>query len=126
LRPPLKGQRPIWLEGLRQTAEARQWSPSRPALARRHPHLKSPTMTDDLNRKTELKKMELCDSCAGIQRNWRKAPGHPELVQGANRQERRGGALVTVTKYRCDRCGTAWEYENDKANLKAGWSVVGR
>jgi hypothetical protein len=97
-----------------------------PAPARRHPHLKSPTMTDDLNRKTELKKMELCDSCAGIQRNWRKAPGHPELVQGANRQERRGGALVTVTKYRCDRCGTAWEYENDKANLKAGWSVVGR
>lgn len=96
------------------------------APARRHPHLKSPTMTDDLNRKTELKKMELCDSCAGIQRNWRKAPGHPELVQGANRQERRGGALVTVTKYRCDRCGTAWEYENDKANLKAGWSVVGR
>jgi hypothetical protein len=26
----------------------------------------------------------------------------------------------------CDRCGTAWEYENDKDNQKAGWSVVGR
>ena len=26
----------------------------------------------------------------------------------------------------CDRCGTAWEYENDKNNQKAGWSVVGR
>ena len=35
-------------------------------------------------------------------------------------------AMVTVTKYRCDRCGTAWEYENDKSNIKVGWSVVGR
>jgi DnaJ-class molecular chaperone len=88
--------------------------------------IKSITMTDDINRQNELKKMELCDACAGIQRNWRKAPGHAELVQGANRQERRGGSLVTVTQYSCDRCGTAWEYENDKANQKAGWSVVGR
>ncbi len=39
-------------------------------------------MTDDLNRQNELKKMELCNSCAGIQRNWRRAPGHAELVQG--------------------------------------------
>ena len=23
----------------------------------------------------------MCDACAGIQRNWRKAPGHAELVQ---------------------------------------------
>jgi hypothetical protein len=83
-------------------------------------------MTEDMNRTDELKKMELCQPCAGIQRNWRKAPGHAELLQGANRQERRGGALVTVTSYRCDRCGTRWEYENDKANLHAGWSVVGR
>lgn len=83
-------------------------------------------MTQDPTRQNELKKMELCDSCAGIQRNWRKAPGHPELVQGNNRQEKRGGAMVTVTKYRCDRCGTAWEYENDKSNIKVGWSVVGR
>jgi hypothetical protein len=78
------------------------------------------------DRQNELRKMALCDACAGIQRNWRKAPGHVELVQGGNRQERRGGALVTVTSYQCDRCGTAWEYENDKANQKAGWSVVGR
>jgi hypothetical protein len=26
----------------------------------------------------------------------------------------------------CDRCGTAWEYENYKSNLHAGWSVVRR
>jgi len=89
-------------------------------------NIKSSNMTQDLNRQNELKKMELCDSCAGIQRNWRRAPGHPELVQGDNRQEKRGGHQVTITKYRCDRCGTAWEYENDKANLHAGWSVVGR
>ncbi|MDB5932080.1 MAG: hypothetical protein JWR60_3787 [Polaromonas sp.] len=83
-------------------------------------------MTQDLNRQNELKKMELCESCAGVQRNWRRAPGHAELVQGNNRQERRGSALVTITSYRCDRCGTAWEYENNKANQQAGWSVVGR
>ena len=70
--------------------------PITPGLAGRHPHLQSPTMTDDLNRKTELKKMELCDSCAGIQRNWRKAPGHPELVQGANRQA--SGAPTSGTR----------------------------
>jgi hypothetical protein len=83
-------------------------------------------MTDDLQRQNERMKMALCESCAGIQRNWRKAPGHPELVQGSNRQEKRGRSLVSVTQYRCDRCGTAWEYENDKSNLHAGWSVVGR
>jgi hypothetical protein len=47
-------------------------------------------------------------------------------VQRGNRKEERGGGTVTITVYRCDRCGTAWEYENDKANLHAGWSVVGR
>ena len=83
-------------------------------------------MTQDLNRQNELKKMELCDSCAGIQRNWRRAPGHPELVQEGNRQEKRGRALVTITRYHCERCGTAWEYENNKADQHVGWSVVGR
>lgn len=83
-------------------------------------------MTEDLNRQNELKKMELCDACAGIQRNWRRAPGHVELVQGGNRQEKRRSGLVTITSYRCERCGTAWEYENNKADQHVGWSVVGR
>ena len=83
-------------------------------------------MTKDRARQQELKKMELCEACAGIQRNWRRAPGHPELVQRGNRKEARGNGEVTVTRYQCDRCSTAWEYENDKKNLHAGWSVVGR
>jgi hypothetical protein len=83
-------------------------------------------MTKELARQSELKKMALCEPCAGIQRNWRRAPGHAELVQRGNRKEERGGGTVTITLYQCDRCGTAWEYENDKANLHAGWSVVGR
>ncbi|MDB5869616.1 MAG: hypothetical protein JWP96_1948 [Polaromonas sp.] len=83
-------------------------------------------MTQDPNRQNELKKMELCESCAGIQRNWRRAPGHAELLQGGHRQEKRSHGLVTITSYRCDRCGTAWEYENNKVNQQAGWSVVGR
>ena len=89
-------------------------------------NIKSYNMTQDLNHKNALKKMELCDSCAGIQRNWRGAPGHPELMQGVNRKEPRSHGQVTVTKYRCERCGTHWEYENDKVNLHAGWSVVGQ
>ena len=87
-------------------------------------------MIDDLNRQSELKKMaqkpELCEPCAGIQRNWRRALGHAELEQGGNRQELRRSTLISITRYSCARCGTAWEYENDKANQKAGWSVVGR
>lgn len=82
-------------------------------------------MTVELNRQNELKKMALCEPCSGIQRNWRRAPGHAELVQGANRKEQRDSGPVTITRYRCDRCGTAWEYENNKADQRAGWSVVG-
>lgn len=85
-------------------------------------------MTSPLSaREQDQKKMALCEPCTGIQRNWRRAPGHAELVQGNNRkEEREDGRMVTVTSYRCDRCGTRWEYENDKANLHAGWSVTGR
>ena len=82
-------------------------------------------MTEDPNRQNELKKMTLCEPCQGIQRNWRRAPGHAELVQGTNRKEQRNHGQVTLTQYVCDRCGTAWEYENDKVNLHAGWSVLG-
>jgi len=70
-------------------------------------------------------KASLCEPCAAVQQNWRRAPGHAELVQGANRKELRGEKTVTVTRYRCDHCGTVWDYENNKANQHAGWSVVG-
>ena len=83
-------------------------------------------MTEDLNRQSELKKMDLCDACAGIQRNWRRAPGHAELLQGQNHQDKRGPTLVTITRYQCDRCGTSWAYENNKRDQHVGWSVVGR
>ena len=83
-------------------------------------------MTQDLNQANELKETALCDSCAAVQRNWRRAPGHAELVQGVNRKEARAHGQVTITSYRCDRCGTEWEYENNKVNLHAGWSVLGR
>ena len=82
-------------------------------------------MTDDLNRHNELKKMQLCAACACIQRNWRRAPGHPELMQGTNRTETHKHGVVTITQYCCERCGTHWEYENNKVNRHAGWSVIG-
>ena len=90
------------------------------------PFIASSDMTPDLNQQNESKKTALCDSCAGIQRNWRGAPGHAELMQGVNRKEPRSHGQVTITKYRCERCGTQWEYENNKVNLHAGWSVVGQ
>jgi transposase-like protein len=37
-----------------------------------------------------------------------------------------GGHTVTITRYRCDACGARWEYENDKTNQQAGWSIVGQ
>ncbi|MFZ1499742.1 MAG: hypothetical protein WAT33_07960 [Giesbergeria sp.] len=80
----------------------------------------------DPARESELKKMELCEACAGIQRNWRRAPGHPELVQGGHRREEHADHVVTVTRHVCERCGTAWEYTNDKRDQRAGWAVVGR
>ncbi len=87
-------------------------------------------MTQDPTPPTSAKEKssarELCDSCAGIQRNWRKAPGHPELMQGTHRTVQHPHGPVTITKYRCERCGTIWEYENNKVNRHAGWSVLVR
>ncbi len=67
---------------------------------------------------------EMCASCAGIQQHWRKAKGHPELMQGTHRTVEHKHGTVTITKYCCERCGTTWEYENNKVNRHAGWSVL--
>ena len=87
-------------------------------------------MTNAPERQDELNKAALCTSCAAIQRNWRRAPGHAELVQVSSRKAERsdgdnGSHTLTITRYRCDVCGTRWDYENDKTNQHAGWSVVG-
>jgi hypothetical protein len=47
-------------------------------------------------------------------------------VQGAPHHAKRSHGLVAITPYKCDRCGTAWEYENNKADQHVGWSAVGR
>jgi hypothetical protein len=83
-------------------------------------------MSDNQNLSNESKNPALCEPCAGVQRNWRRAPGHAELVQGANRKEARAHGQVTVTRYVCDRCSTVWDYENNKIDQHAGWSVVGQ
>ncbi len=73
-----------------------------------------------------VKTPDMCEACLGIQQNWRGAKGHPELMQGTNRQVAHKHGSVTITKYRCERCGTVWEYENNKVNRQAGWSVLKR
>jgi transposase-like protein len=46
------------------------------------------------------------------------------LVQGTHSREDRGNGQASFTRYRCDRCGAAWEYENNKANQHAGWALL--
>ena len=89
------------------------------------PQLQSPPMTQDTSPPNDATNSALCDSCAGIQQNWRRAKGHPELMQGTNRSVEHRHGTVTITRYRCERCGTLWDYENNKVNRHAGWSVVG-
>ncbi len=81
-------------------------------------------MNSSTNRPNDVTPQALCEPCTGIQPNWRRAPGHAELAQGAHRKVERETGQATLTSYRCDRCGTAWEYENNKANQHAGWRVV--
>ena len=57
-------------------------------------------LTKDIVRQNDLKPMALCDACLGIQRNWRKAPGHPELVQRGNRKEDRPTGTDTIIRKR--------------------------
>lgn len=89
-----------------------------------HPPHQKPFMSQSTTPPQESKTNPLCDACAGIQRNWRRAPGHAELMQGVNRKEPRRHGEVTITRYVCEHCGTVWDYENDKTNTHAGWSVV--
>ena len=81
-------------------------------------------MTQDTSAQPDNTPAPMCDPCAGIQQNWRRAKGHVELQQHGNRKEARASGQVTVTRYQCDRCGTIWDYENNKQDLHAGWSVV--
>jgi hypothetical protein len=81
-------------------------------------------MTQDLTPTNESTPTPMCDSCAGVQQNWRRARGHPELMQGTHRTVAHKHGQVTITRYQCERCGTVWDYENNKVNRHAGWSVV--
>ncbi|MBB1075046.1 hypothetical protein HUU62_11565 [Rhodoferax sp. 4810] len=83
-------------------------------------------MTPDQTTPPEALNPEMCASCAGIQQNWRRARGHAELVQGGHRTVEHKHGMVTITRYRCECCGTVWEYENNKCNRQAGWSVLVR
>jgi hypothetical protein len=82
-------------------------------------------MTDDTVPQPSATAATLCESCAGVQQNWRRAKGHAELVQGTNRAVAHRHGTVTITQYVCERCATVWEYENNKVNRHAGWSVIG-
>jgi hypothetical protein len=85
---------------------------------------KNSNMTTNAQAPQKPNSPALCEPCSGIQRHWRKAPGHAELVQGTHQREDRGNGQASFTRYRCDRCGAAWEYENNKVNQHAGWALL--
>jgi len=102
-----------------QAGEATMQAPPSQASSRNFPF-----MTPSSPGAAQRSALDLCEPCAGIQQHWRKAPGHAELVQGTHHREDRGNGQASFTRYRCDRCGAAWEYENNKANQHAGWSLL--
>ena len=69
----------------------------------------------------------MCPLCGAIPRDKRGAPGHDKLYQEGTPTRGRtpiGQAKITITHYRCKVCGTKWQYENDKNDQNAGWSVT--
>lgn len=69
--------------------------------------------------------MPMCDACQAIVPNKRHVKAHDALqkVAGGSSYKPFGQAKVYVTNYDCQACGTKWQYEDDKNDPGAGWSV---
>lgn len=71
--------------------------------------------------------MEMCSACQAIEINKRSAPVHDNLrqLEGQSRSYRPfAQARVDIRAYRCESCGTNWEYEDDKNDPYSGWRLV--
>jgi len=69
--------------------------------------------------------MPLCLACESIKRNKRGEHGHEALSPTGKRYDYApfAQAIVKVTEYKCQSCGTLWRYEDDKNDDFVGWSV---
>lgn len=68
----------------------------------------------------------MCPACSAIAQHQRNAKGHAHLHQeGKTRKSVSaiGQARIKITHFRCKVCGTKWQYEDDKNDDHAGWSV---
>lgn len=68
--------------------------------------------------------MAMCEDCDNIETHVRGKKGHANLVESHKTGYRPfAQAGVVVTHYVCSQCGTKWQYENDKNDNHAGWSL---
>ncbi len=65
-----------------------------------------------------------CRPCNDIVTGKRHAPGHDALKPTGKNFDYRphAQAVIKVTEYKCQTCGTLWRYEDDKNDDFAGWS----
>lgn len=71
--------------------------------------------------------MAMCKACTEIVLNTRGVAGHQDLREKGSRRGATpiGQARINITEYECTRCGTKWEYENDRNDSHVGWRAVG-
>ena len=68
--------------------------------------------------------MPLCNACESIVPGRRNEDGHDALKETAQRKYNQGFGSVYTTSYTCRDCGAKWEYEDDKNDDGAGWTLV--
>jgi len=71
--------------------------------------------------------MDMCSDCQSIETHKRSASGHLNLRhQGydkAKSYKPLGQAGVAIEIFKCESCGTLWEYEDDKNDQHVGWRL---
>ena len=67
----------------------------------------------------------LCDACNAIELRKRKGLGHAKLLPIGEPVKVRnmGQPAVIMTHYVCEDCATKWQYEDDRRDVYAGWSI---
>lgn len=68
--------------------------------------------------------MAMCEACAAIVTGRRHEKGHDGLTEIGKSKQNWGTGAVYTTKYRCSACGSLWEYEDDKNDNGAGWTLA--
>lgn len=66
----------------------------------------------------------MCPDCENIVQDKRGERGHDNLLETRKEKDRSfGPSTVWRTFYKCQVCGTNWQYEDDRNDKCSGWSV---